>query len=104
MPRTSLDINIRGHDCHFYSNFRDEVLHAHLDDINNVNILLDNRVQITQKDFERFVQLRRLSTESYVNSTSPLATEWIWYWKHENGGWRKYGQDNTVSKMGKFPR
>ena len=68
----------------------------------NFNILLENRVQITQKDFEKFTQIRRLSTESYVNSTNPLATEWIWYWKHEDGGWREYGQDDTVSKMEKF--
>lgn len=68
----------------------------------NVDVLLENRVQITQKDFEKFAQMRRLSTESYVNSTNSLATEWIWYWKHEDGGWRKYGQDDTVRNMEKF--
>ena len=81
--------------------FRDKVLRAHLNDMYNVTIVLDNRVKITQKDFERFGQLRRLCTESYVNSTNPLATEWIWYWKREDGRWRKYGQDDTVSKMEK---
>ena len=64
----------------------------------DVNILLDNKLLITQKDFERFTQLRRLSTESDVNSSNPLATEWIWYWQDENGLWRMYDQDHTVSK------
>ena len=64
----------------------------------DVDILLDNKLLITQKDFERFTQLRRLSTESDVNSSNPLATEWIWYWQDENGLWRMYDQDYTVSK------
>ena len=64
----------------------------------DVDILLDNKLLITQKDFERFTQLRRLSTESDVNSSKPLATEWIWYWQDENGLWRMYDQDHTVSK------
>ena len=64
----------------------------------DVDILLDNKLLITQKDFERFTQLRRLSTESDVNSSNPLATEWIWYWQDENGLWRMYDQDHTVSK------
>ena len=64
----------------------------------DVDILLDNKLLITQKDFERFTQLRRLSTESDVNSSNPLATEWIWYWQDENGFWRMYDQDHTVSK------
>ena len=64
----------------------------------DVDILLDNKLLITQKDFERFTQLRRLSTESDVNSSHPLATEWIWYWQDENGLWRMYDQDHTVSK------
>ena len=65
----------------------------------DVDILLDNKLLITQKDFERFTQLRRLSTESDVNSSNPLATEWIWYWQDENGLWRMYDQDHTVSKL-----
>ena len=64
----------------------------------DVDILLDNKLLITQKDFERFTQLRRLSTESDVSSSNPLATEWIWYWQDENGLWRMYDQDHTVSK------
>ena len=64
----------------------------------DVDILLDNKLLITQKDFERFTQLRRLSTESDVISSNPLATEWIWYWQDENGFWRMYDQDHTVSK------
>ena len=64
----------------------------------DVDILLDNKLLITQKDFERFTQLRRLSTESDINSSNPLATEWIWYWQDENGLWRMYDQDHTVSK------
>ena len=64
----------------------------------DVDILLDNKLLITQKDFERFTQLRRLSTESDVISSNPLATEWIWYWQDENGLWRMYDQDHTVSK------
>ena len=64
----------------------------------DVDILLDNKLLITQKDFERFTQLRRLSTESDVTSSNPLATEWIWYWQDENGLWRMYDQDHTVSK------
>ena len=64
----------------------------------DVDILLDNKLLITQKDFERFTQLRRLSTESDVNSSNPLATGWIWYWQDENGLWRMYDQDHTVSK------
>ena len=64
----------------------------------DVDILLDNKLLITQKDFERFTQLRRLSTESDVNSSNPLATAWIWYWQDENGLWRMYDQDHTVSK------
>ena len=64
----------------------------------DVDILLDNKLLITQKDFERFTQLRRLSTESDVNSSNPLATEWIWYWQDENGLWRMYDQDHIVSK------
>ena len=58
--------------------------------------LLNNKLLITRKDFE-VTQLRRLSTESYVNSSNPLATEWIWYWQDENGLWRMYDQDHTVS-------
>ena len=64
----------------------------------DVDILLDNKLLITQKDFERFTQLRRLSTESDEISSNPLATEWIWYWQDENGLWRMYDQDHTVSK------
>ena len=64
----------------------------------DVNILLDNKLLITQKEFERFTKLRRLSTESDVTSSNPLATEWIWYWQDENGLWRMYDQDHTVSK------
>ena len=64
----------------------------------DVDILLDNKLLITQKDFERFTQLLRLSTESDVNSSNPLATEWMWYWQDENGLWRMYDQDHTVSK------
>ena len=64
----------------------------------DVDILLDNKLLITQKEFERFTNLRRLSTESDVTSSNPLATEWIWYWQDENGLWRMYDQDHTVSK------
>ena len=64
----------------------------------DVDILLDNKLLITQKEFERFTKLRRLSTESDVTSSNPLATEWIWYWQDENGFWRMYDQDHTVSK------
>ena len=64
----------------------------------DVDILLDNKLLITQKEFERFTKLRRLSTESDVTSSNPLATEWIWYWQDENGLWRMYDQDHTVSK------
>ena len=60
--------------------------------------LLNNKLQITGKDFKATQSLRRLSTESYVNSSNPLATEWIWYWQDENGLWRMYDQDYTVSK------
>ena len=64
----------------------------------DVDILLDNKLLITQKEFERFTKVRRLSTESDVTSSNPLATEWIWYWQDENGLWRMYDQDHTVSK------
>ena len=64
----------------------------------DVDILLDNKLLITQKEFERFTKLRRLSTESDVTSSNPLATEWIWYWQDENGLWRMYDQDHTVGK------
>ena len=64
----------------------------------DVDILLDNKLLITQKEFERFTKLRRLSSESDVTSSNPLATEWIWYWQDENGLWRMYDQDHTVSK------
>ena len=64
----------------------------------DVDILLDNKLLITQKEFERFTKLRRLSTESDVTSSNPLATEWIWYWQDESGLWRMYDQDHTVSK------
>ena len=64
----------------------------------DVDILLDNKLLITQKEFVRFTKLRRLSTESDVTSSNPLATEWIWYWQDENGLWRMYDQDHTVSK------
>ena len=64
----------------------------------DVDILLDNKLLITQKEFERFTKLRRLSTESDATSSNPLATEWIWYWQDENGLWRMYDQDHTVSK------
>ena len=64
----------------------------------DVDILLDSKLLITQKEFERFTKLRRLSTESDVTSSNPLATEWIWYWQDENGLWRMYDQDHTVSK------
>ncbi|NXX19116.1 PAR12 polymerase, partial [Podargus strigoides] len=41
-----------------------------------------------------FQKVRRLSTASSV--TKPphfiLTTEWIWYWKDENGLWREYGK------------
>ena len=60
--------------------------------------LLNNKLLITGKDFKATQSLRRLSTESYVNSSNPLATEWIWYWQDENGLWRMYDQDYTVSK------
>ena len=58
--------------------------------------LLNNKLLIKRKNFE-VTQLRRLSMESYVNSSNPLATEWIWYWQDENGLWRMYDQDHTVS-------
>ena len=64
----------------------------------DVDIFLDNKLLITQKYCERLMQLRRLSTESDVNSSNPLATVWIWYWQDENGFWRLYDQDHTVSK------
>ena len=60
--------------------------------------LFNNKLLITGKDFKATQSLRRLSTESYVNSSNPLATEWIWYWQDENGLWRMYDQDYTVSK------
>ena len=63
----------------------------------DVDILLDNRLLLTIYGFED-MPLRRLSTESDVNSSNPLATEWIWYWQDENGLWRMYDQDHTVSK------
>lgn len=44
-------------------------------------------------------QVRRLSTASSV--TKPphfiLTTEWVWYWKSDQGKWIKYGQG--VSKI-----
>ena len=64
----------------------------------DVDIFLDNKLLITQEYVEKLMQLRRLSTESDVNSSNPLATEWIWYWQDENGFWRMYDQDHTVSK------
>ena len=63
----------------------------------DVDILLDNRLLLTMYGFED-MPLRRLSTESDVNSSNPLAMEWIWYWQDENGLWRMYDQDHTVSK------
>ena len=63
----------------------------------DVDILLDNRLLLTSYDFED-TPLRRLSTESDVNSSNPLAMEWIWHWQDENGLWRMYDQDYTVSK------
>ena len=68
-----------------------------LDEMCDVD-LLNNKLLITGKDFKATQSLRRLSTESYVNSSNPLATEWIWYWQDENGLWRMYDQDYTVSK------
>ncbi|CAH3184147.1 unnamed protein product [Porites lobata] len=51
---------------------------------------------------EKIKKLRRLSTESYVNSSNPLATKWIWYWQHESGSWRMYDKDDTVIKRGGY--
>ena len=47
-------------------------------------------------------ELRRLSTESYVNSSNPLVTKWTWYWQHESGFWRMYDKDDTVIKRGGY--
>ena len=69
-----------------------------MDEMCDVDIFLDNKLLITQEYVEKLMQLRRLSTESDVNSSNPLATEWIWYWQDENGLWRMYDQDHTVSK------
>ncbi|XP_053912134.1 protein mono-ADP-ribosyltransferase PARP12 [Cuculus canorus] len=45
-----------------------------------------------------FAKVRRLSTASSV--TKPphfiLTTEWIWYWKDENGLWLEYGRKDDV--------
>ncbi|XP_073241982.1 uncharacterized protein [Porites lutea] len=70
-----------------------------LDEICQVDIFLDNKLLITQEYVERLMQLRRLSTESDVNSSNPLATEWIWYWQDENGFWRMYDQDHTGNDL-----
>ena len=63
----------------------------------DVDILLDNRMLLRSYYFG-YTPVRRLSTESDVNSSNPLAMEWIWYWQDENGLWRMYDQDYTVSK------
>ena len=60
---------------------------------------------ILQKDFQALVQLRRLSTDSYVaDPSNTMATEWIWYWKDENEIWRTYGQDVKVSEAHKIKK
>ena len=50
------------------------------------------------RTFESPVNLRRLSTVSYVNDPDDItATQWTWYWMHEDGYWREYGRDHKVS-------
>lgn len=50
--------------------------------------------------FQIIADLRRLSTECYIaDPDNTLATQWIWYCEDENGIWRQYDQDHTVSGM-----
>ena len=74
-----------------------------LDDHYDVNILLDNKLAVIQKDFEIMAPIRRLSTHSYVTDPdNPGATQWTWYWKDEYGIWREYDQDQMVSVLSLF--
>ena len=44
-----------------------------------------------EKSYHR-VDLRRLSTESYVTEQSTsLSTPWLWYRQEESGEWTEYG-------------
>ena len=43
------------------------------------------------------VQIRRLSTPSYVQEPDKaLATKWTWYWKDDDG-WKKYAEKKVSS-------
>lgn len=74
----------------------------HAQETYDVHIWLDDKTLIIQNSelakgkSKKF--LRRLSTESYVNSSNPLVTKWIWYWQHESGIWRMYDKDDMVIK------
>ena len=71
-----------------------------LKDVHDVKFLLDRKLMIIQNEFEIIAELRRLSTESYITDpSSTLATQWVWYWKCEDGIWRKCDQDRLVSGM-----
>ena len=78
----------------------------HAQETYDVDIWLDDKTLIIQNSELEMVKsrknLRHLSTESYVNSSNPLATKWIWYWQHESGSWRMYDKDDTVIKRGGY--
>ena len=75
----------------------------HAQETYDVDIWLDDKTLIIQNSkFAMIKFLRRLSTESYVNSSNPLVTKWTWYWQDESGFWRKYDKDDTVIKRGKY--
>ena len=63
----------------------------------------DGEVMINFEDMKAVtsfgeVQLRRLSTKSAVLPTDhALSTQWVWHWLDENGIWRQYGCEPSVS-------
>lgn len=68
-----------------------------MDEEYTVQFLFENELMLVQTDFEVVADIRRLSTEPYINNpVNPLAAVWTWYWKDENGMWLAYGSDYLV--------
>lgn len=63
-------------------------------------LLIDDKMLFMGSTFESQVNLRRLSTVSYVNDPDDItATQWTWYWMHEDGYWREYGRDHKGTDL-----
>ena len=68
-----------------------------MDEEYTVQFLFENELMLVQTDFEVVADIRRLSTEPFINNpVNPLAAVWTWYWKDENGMWLAYGSDYLV--------